>query len=130
MTDKKDYTWIFIVLTVLATFVILKGVLPAYLKSVHKETLKAEVIRSISISTNLNTNKLSLIVENKSQSKVKDLIIECVFIAQSGTVLGEAESMLYEVFPKNKIRKVSDFVGFDVPVQTNTVDCVVKDVAF
>lgn len=127
MTDKKDYAWVFTILIVLVTFVILKGGIPAYLKYAHKQTFKSEVIRSISISTNQNANELSLTVENKSQSYIKDLVIECTFITQSGTILGEVESTLYKVFPKNRTHKISDFVGLDVPDQTNLVDCVAKD---
>jgi len=133
MSKKKFPTEaIVIALSMFIGIVFFKIILPKtdFLKKDFFKTYnrKTKIISSIDISTTLRSDKLSLLVNNKSQSYFKDLVINCTFDAHSGTVLGEAEYTIYNLFYKRNKHKINNITVSDVPNQTDSLTCDVKDI--
>ena len=107
MPDKKDYSWVGIAVMLLILVPLAKtSFFRDYIQEISKESSRtSEIISSIDIYTTLMPDKLNLIVANKSPWSFKDLIIECTFSAQSGTVLGDGEYTIYNTFFGNKSRR-------------------------
>lgn len=70
---------------------------------------------------------VSTTIVNRSDYDVKDVVIGCVLVAPSGTLLGFATHTAYEAIPAHSEKRLYGInMGF-IHSQTHKVGCIVKD---
>jgi len=75
-----------------------------------------------------NVMEANFIIKNKGLNDVKDIEIECIHTAKSGTQIDKNTRVIYELFKRKSTKKVKKFnMGF-INTQAYKTSCRIKDI--
>ncbi len=108
------------------------GKLPA--KGISTKSPKEQAMESLDFDFSWsaqgfgNVMEANFIIKNKGSHDVKDVEIECIHTAKSGTQIDKNTRVIYEVFKRKSTKKVKKFNMGLINTQTYKTYCNIKDI--
>jgi len=129
MTKNKEKYWPFIIGLVILPILFKLAIQSDIYKDYKRESNAiSSIINSIEIRTTVSPKELEIHISNESAAEFKDITIACTYIAQSGTILGEEDHTLYNLFKPKTTYILNDFNTPNMPHQTIETNCKTKEI--
>jgi hypothetical protein len=139
---QKKYTWIKWVASLIIISYVIGGLINKDFNTVseadvqqkkYNENLKADVREKLTLGFSWNKTGFESImsanfsITNKSDIDIKDVVVNCIHYAHSGTEIDKNTKPIYEVIPANSVKYVNNFnMGF-INSQVSKSSCYIED---
>ncbi|WP_319557690.1 hypothetical protein [Thiomicrorhabdus sp.] len=131
--SKKEILIVFLVFVPTMLILVKTGAIQSLVKNLNEptplEVYDLKVLKNIQVQTILKGNSgIEFQVKNQNEISVKNLILECQYLSETGIELSEVfEQKLLYLFPKNNLRKLSSInTTIDKPEQAGELVCKVR----